>query len=158
MIWFRFAWTWLTTRCCFLLRTAFTRLLILNQLGVGSWCSLPIENYRVFAGCSGHRILQATTITWITGYVSVCRAPHLFSTDSLMLLFARWLAAVFMPWWFTLMIFSSSEVLKPNVKWDLSLLSARFILSDLMWAGVKSFLLLSALHFWELNLIPHLWL
>ena len=27
-----------------------------------------------------------------------------------------------------------------------------------VWAGVKSFLLLSALRFWELNLIPHLWL
>ena len=58
MIWFHFAWTRLTTRC-FLLRTAFTRLLILNQLGVGSPCSLPIGKYRVSAGCSGHRILQS---------------------------------------------------------------------------------------------------
>ena len=90
------------------------------------------ENYRVFVGCSGHRILPATTITWITDSLSVSFAPHLFLTDPLTLLFAWWLAAVFMPWSTTLMIFSSSEVLEPNVKWDLSLLSACFILSDLM--------------------------
>ena len=64
----------------------------------------------------------------VTDSLSVSFAPHL----SLTLLFAWWLAAVFMPWSTTLMIFSSSEVLEPNVKWDLSLLSACFILSDLM--------------------------
>ena len=76
------------------------------------------ENYSVFVGCSGHRILPATTIMWITDSLSVSFATHL----SLTLLFAWWLAAVFMPWSTTLIIFSSSEVLEPNVKWDLSLL------------------------------------
>ena len=90
------------------------------------------DNYRVFVGCSGHRILPATTIMWITDSLSVSFAPHLFLTDPLTLSSAWWLAAVFMPWSTTLMIFSSSEVLEPNVKWDLSLLSACFILLDLM--------------------------
>ena len=106
------------------------------RVSVGSRCPPPPpkkkENYRVFVGCSGHRILPATTIMWITDSLSVSFAPHLFLTDPLTLLFAWWLAAVFMPWSTTLMIFSSSEVLEPNVKRDLSLLSACFILSDLM--------------------------
>ena len=74
----------------------FHSLLISSQLSVGSRCPPPPkkkENYRVFVGCSGHRILPATTITWITDSLSVSFAPHL----SLTLLFAWWLAAVFMP-------------------------------------------------------------
>ena len=58
-----------------------------NQLGAGSRCFPLIENYRVFAGCSGNTILCATTITWITDFVSVSRAS-LFSTDHPTLSFA----------------------------------------------------------------------
>ena len=65
-----------------------------------------IENYRVFVGCSGLRILRAAIITWISDCVSVSLAHHLFLTDSLTLLFAWWLAADFMPWSTTVMIFS----------------------------------------------------
>ena len=116
-----------------------------EPFSIDCWCQVSLalgpgvppakkkENYGVFVECSGHRILPATTIMWITDSLSVSFAPHLFLTNPLTLLFAWSLAAVFMPWSTTLMIFSSSKVLEPNVKWDLSLLSACFILSDLMF-------------------------
>ena len=50
----------------------------IKSLGPSAPLPLPIDNYKVFVGCSGHRILRATTITWITDSVSVFLAPHLF--------------------------------------------------------------------------------
>ena len=48
-----------------------------------------------------------------------------------------------------------------RAEWQIGLVTLIRLLHSLgfnVWAGVKSFLLLSALPFWELNLIPHLWL
>ena len=123
----RFALTQLTTRCCFLLRTVFTRLFISSQLRAGSR-SPPKKEIQGFRWMFGTQDSSRYNyyVDNVTDSLSLSFAPHL----SLTLLFAWWLAAVFMPWSTTLMIFSSSEVLEPNVEWDLSLLSACFILSD----------------------------
>ena len=46
-----------------------------------------------------------------------------------------------------------------RAEWQIGLVTLIRLLHSLgfnVWAGVKSFLLLSALPFWELNLIPHL--
>ena len=96
------------------------------SLALGPGVPPPPQKKKRIAGFSLD--VQDTAFFPLKLLLSVSFAPHL----SLTLLFAWWLAAVFMPWSTTLMIFSSSEVLEPNVKWDLSLLSACFILSDLM--------------------------
>ena len=46
-----------------------------------------------------------------------------------------------------------------RAEWQIGLVTLIRLLHSLgfnVWAGVKSLLLLSALPFWELNLIPHL--